>query len=377
MSNELTIFLETAIIPTIQSSPKTFLEIAKQPHYENVLSNIYAFFFNIDEEHGLKDLFIKSLKELIDESKIETKDLSNFAEFAIETEYSTKKGGRIDLLLYNSDEAIIIENKVKHDLDNDLDDYWESVNVPSIQHKIGILLTLKHISKDVYRNYIYSKEYINITHLELMNRVMLNKKEYLEKASKKYILFMDDLYENVQKMSRSFMKEKDLAFYYENQQQINTVFEYRNKVKEHIVSEIENTGDRINGVVLKSPIKTNSNRKRLRYYASKKVDDLMITVLFDRLLNHEKKIVLIVELRGNALRNKERFKGVHSKYVGTNNNFFKDVNKHWAHFAVAEYDITQENLAGLGDFITKTLVENQFMSIFKDLEEVLSPVEVN
>ena len=44
-------FLYQEKIPKIKKRPKTFLGIAKQPHYENVLSNIYAFFFDIKEEH--------------------------------------------------------------------------------------------------------------------------------------------------------------------------------------------------------------------------------------------------------------------------------------------------------------------------------------
>ncbi len=39
-------FLDQASIPSVKQQPKTFLEIARQPHYENVISNIYAFYFD-------------------------------------------------------------------------------------------------------------------------------------------------------------------------------------------------------------------------------------------------------------------------------------------------------------------------------------------
>ena len=58
--NNLQEFLNKNTIPIIQSSPKTFLEIARQPHYENVITNIYAFYFDINEEHGFGNLFVKS-----------------------------------------------------------------------------------------------------------------------------------------------------------------------------------------------------------------------------------------------------------------------------------------------------------------------------
>lgn len=45
-------FLKNHDIPEIKENPLTFLDIAKQPHYENVLSNIYAFYFEPNQEHG-------------------------------------------------------------------------------------------------------------------------------------------------------------------------------------------------------------------------------------------------------------------------------------------------------------------------------------
>ena len=48
---QLKIFLESHTIPSVKQQPKTFLEIAWQPHYENVISNIYAFYFDPHEEH--------------------------------------------------------------------------------------------------------------------------------------------------------------------------------------------------------------------------------------------------------------------------------------------------------------------------------------
>jgi len=77
---ELQSFLDLAKIPKIKKKPRTFLGIAKQPHYENVLSNIYGFYFNLNEEHHFDNLFIKSLVECIDDSGIENKDFSDFFE---------------------------------------------------------------------------------------------------------------------------------------------------------------------------------------------------------------------------------------------------------------------------------------------------------
>ena len=130
---QLQSFLNQNEIPIIKSKPKTFLGIAKQPHYENVLSNIYAFYFDVNEVHQFKDLFIKSLLELINRSILvkEKTVFETFSEFDVFTEYGIKDQKRIDILLQNNEQAIIIENKVYHHLNNDLNEYYNEIKVAS------------------------------------------------------------------------------------------------------------------------------------------------------------------------------------------------------------------------------------------------------
>ena len=54
--------------------------------------------------------------------------LESFTNFTIMTEYGTKNQKRIDILLQNVEQAIIIENKVYHTLDNDLDEYYNEIS---------------------------------------------------------------------------------------------------------------------------------------------------------------------------------------------------------------------------------------------------------
>lgn len=175
-------FLNQNDIPTIKGKPKTFLGIAKQPHYENVLSNIYAFYFDTNEVHKLKDLFIKSLLELINATALAKEGVvfESFLNFEIITEYGTKNQKRIDVLLQNNEQAIIIENKVYHELNNDLEEYYNEIKVTD---KIGIVLSLQPISD------IKHKYFINITHTQLVNKVLQNLGNYMLHANDKYIVF--------------------------------------------------------------------------------------------------------------------------------------------------------------------------------------------
>ena len=71
----------------IKSRVKTFFDVAGFPHYENVLSNILAFFFYTNEEHNLKDLWIKSLFECYNMRANTHIECGEFEE--IEREHST------------------------------------------------------------------------------------------------------------------------------------------------------------------------------------------------------------------------------------------------------------------------------------------------
>ena len=59
-------FLNKSSIPISQKAPKTFLEIARQPHYENVISNIYGFFFDVNDLYDKKTRWNRISQYLID-----------------------------------------------------------------------------------------------------------------------------------------------------------------------------------------------------------------------------------------------------------------------------------------------------------------------
>ena len=378
---ELQVFLDTTSIPKIKKAPKTFLGIAKQPHYENVLSNIYAFYFNVAEEHGMQDLFISSLVEIIrDSKKKEEKDFSDFKRFDIETEYytegigKTKKNGRIDLLLYNENSAIIIENKVHHHLDNDLDDYWKSVKLSSenIKSKIGILLSIKPVSPDKYEVFEYANEFINITHLQLLKRVMKKLGNYYVDADEKYLIFLKDLYQNIINIS-NYMKKDTLNFYYKNIEVLNDIAKLKFEVRDYIKQEIENTCEVLGkGLVLS---KGNTNlEKRLRYYLSPKNSDLMITIIFEELLTPSKTLKIIIDLKNQLLENK----AVYAPFIESDDykdiidrGFMKNENKVWAHIAEQKYVLEDSEILDIKKFIETKLSSDKFLKLFEELESIV------
>lgn len=369
--NQLQTFLNQNEIPKIKGKPKTFLGITKQPHYENVLSNIYAFYFKVNEVHRFKDLFVTSLLACIAKSKLgkQKEALQEFYDFEVDTEYATIKGGRIDLLLSNKEQAIIIENKVYHHLNNNLDDYWNSIDVEdkNEDNKIGIVLSLQPVSD------IKHPQFINITHLELLQTVMKNCGTYLLEANNKYLVFLKDFYQNIMNLSKPIMEQKELDFYFKNQEEINQIIKLKLSVRNHIINEVEKAGNSLEDVNLYGPRVSSALGKRVRYYLSLFDKNLMIAVVFDEIMT-DKKFYIAVEFMDNCLIDRVKYQAVNfndSEKSILVPDFYSNTNKHWAHFAVKHYSLKDEDVTNLSDFILDKLENDSLLSIFRKLEAFL------
>lgn len=362
-------FLDHNVIPKIKKRPKTFLGIAKQPHYENVMSNIYAFYFNVDEVHGMQDLFINSLLEIINESKLkDQKKIAAISDFEVSTEVSTKKNGRIDILLSSDDHAIIIENKVYHTLNNNLEDYWNSTNVTDNieDNKIGIVLSLNKLN-------VTHRHFINITHIELLKRVIQNLGSYFMDAKDKYVVFLKDFYQNSINLSKSEMDSKELKFYFDNQPKIIEVKDFHFAVRTHIINQVEQACELVDEE-LQLPTSKGEGNKRLRFFLSPKNKNLMFTVFFEKLLTPEKWLVLIVELKNELLINKEQYKAIaftREEETIIKPEFYTDKNPNWCHFAVVRYQLNENEVSNLSQFIVEKLEKDQLLSVYRKLKDYI------
>ncbi len=355
---ELESFLK-GTIPIVRENPKTFLGISKQPHYENVWSNIYAFFFNPKEEHNLEDLFIKSLIQLVPQKEGFSFDTTNCKP---EREFLTKRGGRIDLLLSDLNSTIIIENKVYHHSEsNDFVDYWESANNP----QLGIILSLKKNHK------MPNENYINITHLELMNSVMANIGTHFSKANEKYLVFLKDFHQNIMNMTNP-VEEAIIKFYRENVKEIEQVNKVRNKYFGHILSQTEEAMDDIKKGEFKYVFK---KENRFCYYSCNKQKNLMITVDFKGLFNNSREMLIIVELQNALLEKKHReiiesISFDNSELSVLKDNYYNPVS-FWAHFAIQKCTLADDEIVNLREYIAKKINEGPILSIYNKLKKAL------
>lgn len=194
-----------------EPNEKTIMSIAGISHLENIWSNLYAFFLDERESHGLGTLFLKSLEHIIKKYTEKSVSLSGSI---IKREQTTIGGNRIDILIEAPRVTVLIENKVHHQLDNDLDDYWLSIPRAN-ENKIGIVLTLTHIN-------VCHPCYFNVTHLELVKEIEFRLISNKISPNSKAMILLNDFISNVKQVSKK-MNEDNVKFYLENRIQINTI----------------------------------------------------------------------------------------------------------------------------------------------------------
>jgi hypothetical protein len=238
---ELTQLIEGIRISNLPPQPpKNFFDITGIKNKEVINSRVLSYFLNPDGGHGFGRLFYNALLELIDRKKHEHNpvidlDLYN-GDFNITEEEATSnaiesddKKKRIDLLLTGGESwAIIIENKLYHDVINPLHTYWDHTKQPN---KIGIILSLFEVEKNKTKVSGGDICYINITHQELIDSVS------------KQFSFTSDYNET----SLFYLKEyfKTIETHYSAKRNTPTMNKIINELiaqKEHINSLLETIG---------------------------------------------------------------------------------------------------------------------------------------
>jgi len=233
---------------------KNLIEIAGYPSWENVNSNILAFYFDPLEEHGFKTLFLDGLLEIISENLGSGFDRSLFEydSISISREYTTNKGNRIDILIASDsvsndntpDWAIIIENKIYAELYNDLVDYWESANA---KNKVGVVLCISEndvlVNKisELYNNGIY---YCVITHEEFINVVQQNLAQHYIDSDDRHLLFLKEYIANIKSHYPNPEVDKAmddiLHLFHDKSDYIKTFYKVDKQVMEYISKSLTN-----------------------------------------------------------------------------------------------------------------------------------------
>ena len=262
-------------IPPKRSRQRTLLDIAGINHRENSWSDIYAYFFNPKEKHKLGRLFIDSFNALI-EQKSGLKPLK-LESFTITREKTNDDKKRIDLLIKNEEEALIIENKVYAGVYNDLSSY--------------------------------------ITHKEFANEIIKNIPTYFQSADSKSLLLLQEFIQNIYNETYA-MNEEELKFYYQNESnriKINRLSEIHSNVINHIRNSIEgkdkqdkeNINTLLKNRCLYLSVEAKDNNRFTYYYYNEYSRQIMLTLKYVSLWNYEAngcRIDMYLEVKGDMLK---------------------------------------------------------------------------
>lgn len=357
-------------LPKKRTHKETLLDIAGIDHLENHWSDIYAYFFNPKASHGLSRLFIDSLQDVLcsktEQSPLMMKSFSVLRECGVQDEKGNTK--RIDLLLQNEDEAIIIENKVYAALYNRLDLYWNKPNVPE-ENKRGIVLS-------PWATPVKFHNFVNITHEEFAHTIENNLSAYFATANPKSLILLQDFIQNIYNVTHA-MNEEEVYFYFENREKINRLAEIRKNVVSHICKTIEEDGNtkllkplfKENGMNLS--IKTKNNVDYCYYTFDALPDKVMLTLVYDTLWNYDKdgcRIRMFLELQS-----KEMIKFV--KDMKDTLELEPDGHKEdttWWHYKGTKITFTPKELANSNDIATRivnTIKESHF---YEDGQKIIA-----
>jgi hypothetical protein len=194
-----------------QKKDPNLLEIARVSHKELPVSNLYAYFLDRNESHGLGSLFLDSLIELLPFNAFVIGD----EQVRIEREVYTYGTGKfIDLVITDGLQIIIIENKVYATLYNDLQTYknhFESENLT------GIVLSVKKEKN--------TGDFITITHNEWISKVMANFKAKTEiKLDNRQQYNFDTFVETLKNMNNTVEDlENSIEFFRTNAKEIEAL----------------------------------------------------------------------------------------------------------------------------------------------------------
>jgi PD-(D/E)XK nuclease superfamily len=345
--DELYTLLELKI-PEITEREIGFLELTGQAHKENVNSRVYAYFLDTSLHPEIAHVFIEALISLVNAKSNKTLSLPDFS---CATEVSTSRGNRIDLLIRNEDSAIIIENKIYHYLNNDLDDYYKHLNLPE-QNKAGVVLSLNKL-KDTGH-----PEFINITHKQWMDEI---KRRGLPAniELKKYV-YINDFITTIQQLTKDENMNEQTEFFFNHPTQVMKAAAMHNEAYRFIVDQLYKTLAQLSlsplyaGWILYGRTDNfrhiwDETKQRQAYYA----------IVFNDLFTEKKEIMVVLELYRDA-RNKtdlldKALLDIPSRYELKKSNYQIGGIRH---YCTKTYKTDIEILKNLGNFLAQKIEQD-------------------
>ncbi len=235
MENDyLKLLLKYNALPALERQVSIF-EVSGYPHYENVGSNVLAFYVHSQKEHGLGCLLLSSLLKVVGKTIDRNIHVVN-----VEREYPTILGGRLDLLIRSDAYVIGIENKIFHHLDNDLFDYKNTIDHIAGDRLIPIRIVLSIKAVAIPEG----TGFVNVTYSELWREVRANLGFHATSATQKWMAYLMDFMASTELLTGENMKltDKD-QFFVENEAIVEKLVKDRDSFISRINSQVTTLRD--------------------------------------------------------------------------------------------------------------------------------------
>jgi hypothetical protein len=216
----------------------TYLEICKYPgsRFEEICSRILSFFLKPINEHGLNDLFIRSLLDII--AKERNIRFIN-RQIQVETEVQTEEGKRLDILILSPDFIIGIENKIYASLYNPLDTYKKLIDtkakkrIPE-ENIFKVVLSIKRITDQNELKKIKENNFVKIYYSDFFEKLKNNVGYYITQANQKYLTFMYDFIQTIENMEGKFNNQL-FQFFTEHKKSLDEMIRLYNEYNKQIL----------------------------------------------------------------------------------------------------------------------------------------------
>ena len=214
-----------------EALPKTsrsIFDVAGNPHYENVCSNILAFYFDPNNEHGLGQLFYSCVMSLTGADEVQP---DSFQNFRVHREFRTKNNKRIDLLIETDSQVIAIENKLYATVYNPLDEYGDALEERAKRHQLEIARIILSLKKEPR-----ASGFVCITYEEFFKEIRKLLGNHASTSSQKWLLYLVDFMytvENLKERTEMDLTEMD-RFFIKNETRVekfrNALEQFRSKL---------------------------------------------------------------------------------------------------------------------------------------------------
>jgi hypothetical protein len=215
-------------LPKSIADDPTFLELTGYPHFENVASNLLAFFLDPARSHGLGRLMLDAL--------LEDKALDlGFVSVGREV----GRDGRIDITVLTDSHLIIIENKILSGIGNPLDKYAlyaeRNANGRTID-KILLVLTPPIVAPQ--------QGFRILTYASFLEKVRIQLKSCPKAASPRYKSLLEEFITTIENLHRrrSNMTPEQLQFFKDVQEDLDEFQEYVYKFKRELKNRTSELG---------------------------------------------------------------------------------------------------------------------------------------